>query len=148
MNNALLTGNPGTGPYASLNQLLLASVSVVFREDKMQMQCKNKQQRQALWAKQLLISPWTWYQGMMGTIDPTNHASCPPHLNSMCLTGCVSQHPDATLLQEWATYGCLMKTGKPWSKTKCGRQLPGVHIAWHSFQRQSRILLLKLWRRY
>jgi hypothetical protein len=78
MNGTPLTGNPGTGPYAGLNQLLLASDSVVLREDKMQMRHKNKHQWQALRAKQTLISPWTRYQGMMETLDPTDHANCPP----------------------------------------------------------------------
>jgi hypothetical protein len=41
MNNTPLTGNPGTGTYAGLNQPLLASESVVLREDKMQMRHKT-----------------------------------------------------------------------------------------------------------
>jgi hypothetical protein len=98
MKDTPLMGNPGTGTYAGLNQLLLASNSVVLGEDKMQMRCKNKQQSQALQAKQLLISPWTWYQGMMETLDPTDHANCPPHQNSICPTGRALQHPAADLL--------------------------------------------------
>jgi hypothetical protein len=60
-NNTLLMGIPGTGTYAGLNQLLLASDSVVLGEDKTQMHRENKQQRQMLRAKQPLISPWTRY---------------------------------------------------------------------------------------
>jgi hypothetical protein len=44
MNNTPLTGNPGMGTYAGLNQLLLASNSLVLGEDKTQMCRKNKQQ--------------------------------------------------------------------------------------------------------
>jgi hypothetical protein len=54
----------------------------------------------------------------METLDPTNHTTCPPHQNSMCPTGRALQHPAANLLQEWATFGCPTKTGKPWLKTK------------------------------
>jgi hypothetical protein len=79
MNGTPLTVNPGTGIYVGLNQPLLASDSVVLGEDKTQMHRKNKQQRQALRAKQPLISPWTRYQGMMETLDPTNHTTCPSH---------------------------------------------------------------------
>jgi hypothetical protein len=87
MNDTPLTGNSGTGTYAGLNQLLLVSDSVVLGKDKMQMRRKNKQWQQALRAEQPLISPWTRYQGMMETLKPTNHATCPPHQNSMCPTG-------------------------------------------------------------
>jgi hypothetical protein len=78
MSDTPLMGNPGTGTYAGLNQPFLASDSVVLREDKTQMGHKNKQWRQALQAKQPLISPWTWYQGMGETLHPTNHTACPP----------------------------------------------------------------------
>jgi hypothetical protein len=78
MNDTPLTGNPGTGIYAGPKQPLLASNSVVHGEDKTQMPRKNKQQRQALRAKQPLISPWTWSQGMGESLHPTNHAACPP----------------------------------------------------------------------
>jgi hypothetical protein len=117
-NNMPLMGIPGMGTYAGLNQPLLASDSVVLGEDKTQMCRKNKQQRQALRAEQPLISPWTWYQGMRETLHPTDHTACPPHQNSMCPTGRALQHPAADLLQEWATFGCPTKTGKPWLKTK------------------------------
>jgi hypothetical protein len=36
----------------------------------------------------------------------------------MCPTGRALQHPAANLLQEWATFGCPIKTSKPWLKTK------------------------------
>ncbi len=36
----------------------------------------------------------------------------------MCPTGRAFQHLAANLLQEWATFGCPTKTGKPWSKTE------------------------------
>ena len=111
MNDTPLTDTPETGLYVGLNQLhLLTSNSVVLGEDKTQMRHKNKQCRQALWAEQPLVSPWTQYQGMMEPSNPTR--------NFMCPTGHALQHPAAGLLQEWATFGCPMKTGKPWLKTK------------------------------
>jgi hypothetical protein len=109
-NDTPLTGIPGTETYAGLNQLLLVSDSVVLGEAKTQMRHKNKQRRQALRAKQPLISPWTRYQGMGGTLHPTDHAACPSHQNSMCATGRALQYPAADLLQEWATFECPTKT--------------------------------------
>jgi hypothetical protein len=50
--------------------------------------------------------------------NPTNHATCPPHRNSMYPAGRALQHPAANLLRDWATFGCPTKTGKPWSKSK------------------------------
>ena len=76
MNNTPLTGSPGTRTYPGLNQpRLLESNSVMLGEDKTQMRRKKKQCRQPLWAKQLLASPWTQYQGMMETLNSTNHAA-------------------------------------------------------------------------
>ncbi len=98
MNDTPLTGNPGMRTYAGLDHLILASNSVVLGEDKMQMRRKNKQQQQALRAEQPLICTWTQYQGMMETLSPTNHATCPPvkipcaqqgmHFNTLLPTCC------------------------------------------------------------
>jgi hypothetical protein len=54
----------------------------------------------------------------MDSKSPTNHATCPPHRNSMCPVGRALQHPAADLLKEWATFGCPTKTGQRWSKSK------------------------------
>jgi hypothetical protein len=42
----------------------------------------------------------------------------PKYRNSMCPTGLTLMHPAAPTLQEYATYGCPAKTGKPWTKAK------------------------------
>ena len=68
-------------------------------------------------AEQMLISPWTQHQGLVDTITPTDHTTCPPHRNSMCSNGLALQHPAAELLHEWATFGwCPTHTGTPWTK--------------------------------
>ncbi len=106
-------------PFTGLKQpRLLATDTIVLGEDKTLMQQENKQQHQALWAAQPIVSPWTQYQGRMDSESPTNHAACPPHCNSMCPVGRALQHPAADLLTEWATFGCPTKTGQPWSKSK------------------------------
>jgi hypothetical protein len=115
MNNTPLMGNPGTGTYAGLNQLLLASDSVVLREDKTQMRRKNMQRRQTLQVEQLLISPWTGYQRMMENLDPTNHANCPPPIKIPCaqlgvqfntlLPTCCKNRPHLGAPQKPASHG-------------------------------------------
>ena len=108
-----------TTAYAGLDQpQLLLSNSVVLGKAKNKMRQENKQRRQALRAKQPLISPWTQQQGLMNTVTPTDHAACPPHQNFMCPNGQAFQHPAADLLKEWATLGCREQTGKPWLKEK------------------------------
>ena len=80
------------------------------------MRRENKQRRQELRAEQSITSPWTKYEGLMDPTPPTNHAECPPHRNSMCPQGRALEHPAAHLLEEWASFGCPTKTGKPWTR--------------------------------
>jgi hypothetical protein len=106
-----INADPKTPAYAGLDQPRLQSFnSVVLGDAKKQMRCENKQRRQALRAEQLLISPWSHHQGLVDTITPTDHTTCPPHRNSMCPNGRALQHPAAKLLKEWATFGCPTHT--------------------------------------
>ncbi len=42
----------------------------------------------------------------------------PAYRNKMCLKGLALDHPAAATLKDYATYGCLAKTGKPWTKAE------------------------------
>ena len=46
----------------------------------------------------------------------TNAEDCPNYRNSMCPLGLALTHPAGAWLQEYATYGCPIKTGAPWKK--------------------------------
>jgi hypothetical protein len=82
------------------------------------MRRENKQRRQELRAEQPLISPWSHYEDEKMTESPTNHGARPTSWNSMCTMGRALKHPAATVLKEWAQFGCPTRTGKPWTKEK------------------------------
>ncbi len=95
---------------------LQGTQAVVCGENKTIMRKENKRRRQELRAEQPLVSPWSYYEGKTPTECPTNHSARPTYWNSMCPMGRALQHPAATVLEEWAQFGCLMRTGKPWTK--------------------------------
>ena len=63
-----------------------------------------------------MISPWSHYEGKTPIESLTNHGARPTYWNSMCPMGQALQHPAATVLEEWAQFGCPTRTGKPWTK--------------------------------
>jgi hypothetical protein len=66
-------------PFAGLKQpRLLGTDTIVCRENKTLLRCKNKHQQQAMQIEQPVVSPWTQYQGRMEAVNPTDHTACPP----------------------------------------------------------------------
>jgi hypothetical protein len=54
----------------------------------------------------------------------------PQYRNSMCPTGLALKHPAASMLQEYATYGCPAKTGKEWMKAEIWEAVKrGPHVS-------------------
>ncbi len=48
----------------------------------------------------------------------------------MCLMGLALEHPAASTLQEYATYGCPAKTGKEWTKAEIWEAVEwGPHVS-------------------
>ncbi len=117
--------------FDGLNQPCLDTLdNVVFGHNKMQMKKENKQHQTSLKAYQPVTLPWTTHQELlMHMLLPTGHANCPPHCNSLCLTRRVLQHLAATLLSDWAQFGCPTKTGKPWTKEEIKEEIWEA-VAW------------------
>ncbi len=88
--------------------------SAVTGADTPKHRIENKHRRKATLANQAIKSQWTIYQGEFELPVPPTPLEI--HRGEMCPSGMALLHPAADLLKEWATYGCLTNTGKPWTK--------------------------------
>jgi hypothetical protein len=59
---------------------------------------------------------WETHKGEVQLSEDTQEQ--PAYRNEMCPNGLAPHHPTAARLKEYATYGCLAKTGKPWMKAE------------------------------
>ena len=75
---------------------------------------ENKRRQWALLTSQKPHTQWRIYQG--GFDLPYPVAPLETHWGKMCPAGLALHHPAANILKEWATYGCLTQTGKPWTR--------------------------------
>jgi hypothetical protein len=77
---------------------------------------ENKQKRRLQQTIQRNETYWTMHKGEVQLTEVTTDR--PQYQNSMCPTDLALEHPAASMLQEYATYGCLAKTGKKWTKAE------------------------------
>ena len=77
---------------------------------------ENKRRRRALLATQSPSTQWTRYKGEFELPPPL--AKLESHRGGMCPDGLALHHPAAELLNEWASYGCPTRTGRPWKTTE------------------------------
>jgi hypothetical protein len=59
------------------------------------------------------LTQWTIYKGDFELPPPL--PALTKHRGEMCPSGLALHHPAASLLEEYATYGCPTLTGKPWT---------------------------------
>ena len=67
-------------------------------------------------AAQAKTSYWEMHRGKFQLTE--NSQERPAYRNKMCPKGLALDHPAAATLNEYATYGCPAKTGKPWTKAE------------------------------
>jgi hypothetical protein len=74
----------------------------------------NKSQR-VLKQRQQLVEPtwWTTHEGKF--VLPDALPPVPHHRNHMCPSGLAAHHPAAETLLQYATGGCPVNTGRPWT---------------------------------
>ncbi len=79
--------------------------------------CKeNKNKQRMTQATQAKTSYWETHGEKFQLTE--NSQEQPAYRNNMCPKGLALDHPAAATLNEYATYGCLAKTGKPWTKAE------------------------------
>ena len=91
-----------------------ATGEYVTGADKSKYRVKNKRRRKETLATQQPHTQWTKYKGEFEIPSPM-----PPvdsYRGQMCPSNMALHHPAASLLKEWATYGCPTRTGWPWTK--------------------------------
>ena len=84
--------------------------------DKSKHRIENKRRRKETLATQQPHTQWTQYKGEFEIPSPL-----PPldsYRGQMCPSDVALHHPAASLLKEWATYGCPTRTGRPWTKVE------------------------------
>jgi hypothetical protein len=76
----------------------------------------SKQWRQELKLQQRNSSQWSTHGSTVDTSGRPATTQLSMYRNSMCPSGRALHHPAAELLNQWATFGCPMHTGHPWTK--------------------------------
>ena len=111
-------GEPGFGgnPDARgrLNLPRLDDSGVVTGANKRKHRKENKTKRQARQAEQGVVDYWSHHKGQFSI--PTPKAAPKKIKGSMCPSGLATRHPAAEHLLSYATGGCPVKTGNPWTR--------------------------------
>jgi hypothetical protein len=88
---------------------------------------ENKIKQQMTQTTQPQGTYWTTHKGEVQ--QTVNTMKQPEYRNSMCHTGLALDHPATKTLQEYATYGCPAKMGKPWTKAEIWEAVKrGPHV--------------------
>jgi hypothetical protein len=96
--------------------------------DRGQHRKENKIKQQMTQALQPQGTYWTTHKGEVQ--QTANTMKRPEYRNSMCPTGLALDHPATKTLQEYATYGCPVKMGEPWTKAEIWEAVKrGPHVS-------------------
>ena len=90
---------------------------------------ENKQKRIQRQLQQTL-KPTVWSKHTGTTSPEFDDTPRPTHRNNMCPAGLALKHPAAPLLLDYATNGCPVQTGKPWTREQMEAAIRrGPHIS-------------------
>ena len=101
-------------PHPGLNPPTLLSGEPVTGTTKLTLRKENKRRRKAAQGRQLVEPTW-WTEHTGQFLQPTSWPPPVQHLNSMVPAGLALDHPAAPLLLKYATEGCPVNTGQPWT---------------------------------
>ncbi len=88
----------------------------VLGKDRTKHRKENKIKQQMPQATQPKTTYWETHKGEVQLSEDMQER--PAYRNEMCPNGLALHHPAAATLKEYTTYGCLAKTGKPWTKAE------------------------------
>ena len=80
------------------------------------LRAENKYRRHRSQENQPPAEYWSAHTGKTTVATEVHEDTPPPHRNGMCPSGLAKHHPAFEMLLDYATGGCPVKTGRPWSK--------------------------------
>jgi hypothetical protein len=100
-----------------LQPIIEATGNLVAGKDIKKLHLQNKWRQHALQEQQkTTLTAWTAHQGTT-VLQPA--VPLPERWRGeMCPSGIAPYHPAGDLLKDWASFGCLAKTGHPWTKAE------------------------------
>ena len=106
----------------------LNSGEPVTGRDKHRHRIENKQRRVRFQESQEPTSYWAWQKGSVSL--PTPKQGPRQYRGAMCPSGLALHHPAADTLLKYATRGCEVRTGKPWTRDEMQAAVEkGPHVS-------------------